>query len=453
MINIRIKSMLLNIRNIFYRNPVLWIFACVGVILLAHNFLNLVVVLGRNIPVAPGMDKYAPGNEVFPLHRLKVDYICGLIWGIALGISIFIWPIREKDKKAVLIAWSIKLFVVLFLMLFYEWHYSGLDSYGYYNATFFKRSDWYSMEIRSTIYVMVNLIWWHLQVIPSFHAVKVSFAMVGLVAIYVLYRALVIFLKEEKIIVFYMFVFFPSILFWSSILGKEPISLLGMALYAYGALGWHCRRRLAYLLALALGIMISMYLRAWFGLILFLPFAVLFFLGLKKSGKILFVLLVLNFIIVFKSMIIKIFQPQNLDRLVKVANHMSHGFDAGGSAVGAHREFLNIGQMLLYVPKGLFTALFRPLPGELDNTFGFLASVEDYLILLILLAAISKIRLRHLREPVFIWAILLILSWGSIYAFLAYNLGTISRYRLQIMPILLGVILYLLKKTRNRAGC
>ena len=197
---------------------------------------------------------------------------------------------------------------------------------------------------------------------------------------------------------------------------------------------------------LTLGILLSVYIRAWLGLTLLAPFIVLFFLGLKKSGKIWFLLLVTSCIVLFKNILIKFLQPQSLDKLVKVANQMSYGFDAGGSALRLHEHFSNISQMLLYIPRGLFTALFRPLPGEVHNPFGFFAGIENILILIILLVAINKIRWADLKKPLFIWAILLILAWGSVYSFLAYNLGTISRYRLQIMPIFLVLILYPFRK-------
>ncbi|MDD5108755.1 MAG: hypothetical protein PHC29_04515 [Candidatus Omnitrophica bacterium] len=452
MSNIKIKDILSNIRNIFSKRIIFWICISVGIILLVNYFLNLVVVLGHHVPVRSIRIEYTFANKVlsgwryFSVQWLKIDYIYGLFWGIILGLSIFIWPIRQKDKKAVFIAWCIKLFVVLFLMLFYEWHYYCLDSYGYYNATFYNRSEWPFMSIQGSIFAMVNLIWLQQQIIPSFHAVKVSFAMLGLVAIYIFYRGIVIFLKQEKISLFYILVFFPSILFWSSILGKDPISFLGMALYVYGAIGWYCRRKRLYLLILILGLLVSIYIRAWLGLILLVPFIALFFLGLKKSGKIWFLLSVTGFIVLFKNMLIKFFQPQSLDKLVKTANQMSYGFDAGGSALRSHEHFSDIIQMLFYIPRGMFTALFRPLPGEVHNLFGFLAGIENILILIILLFAIRKLRWADLKEPLFIWAILLILAWGSVYSFLAYNLGTISRYRFQIMPILLILILYPFRK-------
>ena len=68
------------------------------------------------------------------------------------------------------------------------------------------------------------IVWLHRLVhMDSFHAAKVTFGMIGFLAIYLFYRAIVIFLRQEKIKILYIIAFFPSILFWSSTLSKEPL--------------------------------------------------------------------------------------------------------------------------------------------------------------------------------------------------------------------------------------
>jgi len=61
--------------------------------------------------------------------------------------------------------------------------------------------------------------------------------MVGFIAMYIFYRTAVIFLHHEDKRLFYTLALFPSIVFFSSILGKDPIVLLGIALYVYGVVG------------------------------------------------------------------------------------------------------------------------------------------------------------------------------------------------------------------------
>ena len=133
---------------------------------------------------------------------------------------------------------------------------------------------------------IVSLSWLHQQIIPaSYHAMKVSFAMVGLIAIYVFYRAAARFLGREDIRVLYLVALFPGSLFWSSILGKDPVILLGISLYIYGVVALNTYRgrdlkRLTYLISLAAGVALASFIRFWLGPILLAPLVVFVLFGL-----------------------------------------------------------------------------------------------------------------------------------------------------------------------------
>src|SRR2546425_3318194 len=103
------------------------------------------------------------------------------------------------------------------------------------------------------------------------HALKMSCAMLGLLAVYVFYRAAQLYLGRPDRRVLYVLAFVPSILFWSSILGKDPLVLLGVALYTYGFVGWYRLRRLRYVVVLLLGVMLAAAMRAWLAPILLAP--------------------------------------------------------------------------------------------------------------------------------------------------------------------------------------
>jgi uncharacterized membrane protein len=71
--------------------------------------------------------------------------------------------------------------------------------------------------------------------------------------------------------------------------------------------------------------------------------------------------------------------------------------------------------------------------------FGKLASLKNSVVLIILLLVIKRMRWSELKEPIVLWAILLMIIWATIYGFVSsQNLGTAVRYRLQTLPVLLG---------------
>jgi len=107
-------------------------------------------------------------------------------------------------------------------------------------------------------------------------------------------------------------------------------------------------------------------------------------------------------------------------------------------------SFTSIGSMLAFVPTGLFTALFRPLPLEVPNIFDLFAGIENAVLLALIVVGILRRGLGWLRESILLWAFVTLIVWGAVYGFASYqNLGTAFRFRAQVTPILLLLGLYL----------
>lgn len=415
----------------------------VGIGLAVPGFLDMVVALGHNIPQ----------------EDLATDYVTAVVWAMALGVSILAWPVRSGDKRGLLWVWLAKSLVTLGFMLFYESNYS-LDSYGYFDEPRQSGFAWEGLKIGSGIESgtdnITNLAWLHNQLLPdSYHALKVSFAMVGLIAVYLFYRAAVLFLKREDRRVFYALAFFPSILFWSSIIGKDPIVLLGIALYVYGVVSWYRFKQLRYFFVLALGIMVAIFIRVWLGPILLMPLVIFALRGIRGivARTTFMIFAIVAFLFSFHQFKDQ-FSLETKQDLIAHTDFLSKGFSTGGSAWEVSMEFTSISDMIVFVPIGAFTALFRPLPGEVLNPFGLLAGMESLFLLILLLLSLKRLRCRwrELRQPLVIWAILLIVIWAAVYGFIGFNLGTVCRYRLQILPILLGLLLYLSRERDSLAN-
>ncbi|MBU3967372.1 MAG: hypothetical protein KKG76_08375 [Euryarchaeota archaeon] len=400
----------------------------IGIGLVVPGFLDIVTALSRNIPQ----------------EDLATDYFTGLVWAIVLGASILFWPIPVRDKTSLLVVWLAKSLVTLGFMLLYEANYSSLDAYGYFSAGQ-SLVAWGGLWIGDGTQNINNLAWLQSQVIPaSYHALKVSSAMVGLIAVYIFYRAAVIFMQQENKKVFYTLALFPSVLFWSSILGKDPIILLGISMYVYGVVGWYRLKRLRYLWVIALGVIAVALIRSWLAPILLAPLLILSLQMVRgKISRIAIIALVLVAFLLSFNQFMNMFGLKNMDDLVATTNGISRSWAIGGSAQEVP-EFTSISSMVAFVPIGAFTALFRPLPGDILNPFGMLAGLENLVLLIMLMLAVKRMRWNELKEPIVLWAILLVIIWAIVYGFISYqNLGTAVRFRLQILPVLLGILLYL----------
>lgn len=393
---------------------------------------NSIITLGQNIPQ----------------EDLVTDYTIGVIWAIILGIGILILPIQ--DKSVVFTLWLAKCFVTLVGMLFYEANY-GLDSYGYFDSPRDSSFQFTGLQIGNGTENIQNLVWLYYRVMPeSFHALKVSFAMVGLMAIYIFYRAAVISLQKPDIRILYALGLFPSILFWSSIIGKDPIVLLGISIYVYGVVGWYKFNKIRYLLILSLGVFLATLIRSWLAVILLTPMA---FVSVQSVRGILpkftLTVVMIGALILAWGLLQQQTGIENYEDTLATVDTTSRGLRQGGSAQDVTADFSQGNQAIAYIPIGIFSALFRPLPGEILNPFGLMASLENLWLLRRLWLALKRTRWKEVKTPLIQWAILFVLIWATFYGFLSQNLGTAARFKLQILPVLLSLLLYLGRQRQN----
>ncbi len=396
--------------------------------------MNLVSVLGRNIP---------QGN-------ISVSYVQAVGWALFLGVTIVVWPVPPQHRFDLLISWALRCCMTLLVMLSVEHSSERMDAYNYYIWSKLPDLDWTALTIGDGIYNVPRLIHLHNIFLPdSFHLLMVSWSMLGLVGSYAFYRAAVLILGREDRRVFYVMTASPSILIWSSLLGKDPISFLGMGIYAYGIVAWYQKSAVRFLLLSVLGIVIVTFIRTWYGPTLILPL-IAFVIGRSRRGVEsnplvrfgLLIAIVLGFAVAWSSTRFSA-SFSSTQALLETTNSINQGYATGGSAITAN-SYTSIGQLVFNLPSGIFTALFRPLPGEVINVFGMIAGFENLVILVLAIVGIARFRFDDLQNPLILWAAMLILLWAAQYGLTAStNLGSLARYRLQIQPFLTGLVLFM----------
>jgi hypothetical protein len=137
------------------------------------------------------------------------------------------------------------------------------------------------------------------------------------------------------------------------------------------------------------------------------------------------------------------FRLENIEDLRNTAAAMSRGWEGAGSSIVLDIDFTSTRSIIGHIPFGVLTALFRPLPGEVRNPFGLLAGLENALIIVLLFRVVPRARRSDFADPLVRWAIAVVLLWAVVYGFAAYNLGSLVRFKLQILPIFLLILLYL----------
>lgn len=382
-------------------------------------------------------------------HDLKLDYCIGLTAGLALGASILVFP--KKDRQDLFILWAIRCAVTLGLMLLYENSYS-LDAFFY-----FREGRIYDLGRTSgsagfngtNIILGISGILKMLG-IESYHAMKVIFSFVGFIGSYLIFASWRLLRPEASIKWLYCISLFPSVLFWSSILGKDPLIFFSLALYIYGLAIYLTRRAVLGLGLSILGIALCTTLRLWMSPILAIPYLV-FFISTGKTWKDRLFPAIVAIGLVWASItqFLEKFRIEALEDLLDRTNAISKNWAKGGSAQQVP-DFSSWTDVLQFLPNGMFTALFRPLPGEVLNPFGMIAGFENLVLLIWFSFSLWWIRKVWLKNAVIFWLLLTLVLWSGIYAFVSYqNLGSSFRFRTQAMPFLLSLIFMATAQRKN----
>lgn len=375
-----------------------------------------------------------------------MDWLRGLGLAAILGALLVAIPLPKGDRGPLLLLWGAKTLVVLGFMLFYESHYSSLDAYGYYSHSLgpLPLGD---LRFNDGTTNMYRLAWFQQRALVSFSALKVSCAFLGLLGVYAFYRGAVLYLGKAQGVLLLGLGLFPSVLFWSSILGKDPLVFLALGLLAYSIAAFAKERDLRGMASVAGGIVILAYIRPWLIPVAALPVALpLLVRAWRRSSRTLRpVILAISIVIgagavAFLGSILRV---RTIGSLLPAVNFVSRAWAEGGSGESPP-EFRTMWDLVRFLPYGSFTALFRPLPGELSNLFGLLAGAESVLLLAILALGVARMRPRNLADPILVSSALFVLTWVTLYSFISFqNLGTAVRFRLQAVPALLAFSLLL----------
>lgn len=407
------------------------------------------------------------------------DYAMGVLWWffIAVGIA---WSWCE-DRKLLLTAWVVKFFVVLVAMLFYEQRY-GLDAYWYFKVTVTGehphytgidwRKEWFLFEDptrgldkhrlgQGTDNMIRLVMFFSIFTGKYYHALKVIFAFFGLLGAWAFYRAIVVILGRPVPIAFYWLAFFPSILFWSSILGKDPLIFLLLGVSAYGAARVLVRGELVGGVFLAIGLVLGFNVRPWTAVmagVCLLP-ALLFRGGHGLQRSVLVLLMIqamlygwepisdrfhINELSDFSKLFVILTEGQDVQSEWTVYNAEFGGVQRAAGAVEVVQQIQsgNVGGAL---PIIIFSGLFRPLPFEVRNAFSAMAALENCFLLFLVLVAMKRMEWEYLRHQMVLWSIFYSLVWAAFYgAILLANFGAGARYKLQVLPFMVMVLFLVL---------
>ncbi len=247
------------------------------------------------------------------------------------------------------------------------------------------------------------------------------------------------------------FLFFPSVIFWSSGLIKETLALAGIYFIAGLFLKFiHKQKVMWFEWSIALyGFYVAWNLKyywtALFGAVVF-TYVIVFFLSKKvsffKKCKTLSWCAIFTFLCGMASLLHPNFY---LHRFLEVliTNHDDFiKISADDGLIHFYNLHASWASVILNSPWALFSGLLRPFVWEASGVTAILASFENLFITILLVSALSGLRGKRSHWLLLLSTIIYIVLLCIFLALSTPNLGTLSRYRVGFLPFLIFIISY-----------
>jgi hypothetical protein len=240
--------------------------------------------------------------------------------------------------------------------------------------------------------------------------------------------------------------FLPSLLYWSSALGKDAWSVMGLGICSYGVARVMTQKRPSGLLILVVGLAAVVMVRPHVALTVGsgLVLAALLYKP-SKTSPLNPIVRVLTFAILLVLMLVLISQTEKFLGVESLNQETVNSSlaNAEGRTIEAGSAFTpGTVYTPLDMPYATVTVLFRTFPWESHNGQTILTAGES--IFLVVLTVRGWRRLRSLprslrREPYTAYALGIMLTF--VFAFSSFsNFGILARQRCQVMPFFLVLI-------------
>lgn len=415
------------------------------------------------------------------------------------------WWIRgrvtdEVNRRYFLPALTIRILGAIAVGLIYQYYYQGGDTLAYHThgsrhiweaftdnpiygfqllfshgehhpETFSYSSQiWYFRDQQSFFVIRVAA-FFDLLTFSAYSGTAVLFAVVSFFGAWLLFRTFYDMYPDCHRWIAISCLFIPTVCFWGSGIFKDTLTLASIEIVTFCIFRIAVRRRFSvvYLLAIALSLWMIYSIKIYI-LLCFVPAVILWLTGryLMEVRQVVARILLLP-VAVGMAALLGFFAIEqvaeddpryNLEKLAETARVTAYdiGFWTGkdaGSGYSLGELDGSYGSMLRLAPQAVNVSLFRPYLWEVNNPLMLLAALESLALLLVTGWVVVYARtglLRNLVQP----EVLFCLAFALIFAFAVgvstYNFGTLSRYKIPLMPyymIGIGLLYYLTKRERK----
>ena len=315
----------------------------------------------------------------------------------------------------------------------------------------------------SKVASIIDLLTFH-----TYSATSLFFALISFACSWKLYISLVRHYPQMEKQFAISILFIPSVIFWSSGILKDTLVIGAMFLFLAAILeiSYSKKGRFSWMIALVIALLVIYKIKLYILLVLIPALLTSIFYQTWESVRsammrylfILPVVVVLILCIWTATMIISDRSKYALGNIANTSKITAYdiGFISGrgaGSGYNLGEQDGTIGGQLRLFPKAIIASFFRPFIWEVNSPIMLLSALENILILILFLLVTARVvRISDLsrREiSVLMFCFLFAISFAFAVGVSTYNFGTLSRYRIPMVPALITGLLLIIRKPNN----
>ncbi len=269
-----------------------------------------------------------------------------------------------------------------------------------------------------------------------------------------LFKAVTATFTVNRLLLFALLNLWPSQLFWSSALMKEPMLMIGLALTIGAVIQVKREKKRIHLFVFFPAILIALFSKFYVGLAFLFPLLAMFIIPPKASVKkslatLSIVFSLIPFIVLLWG---KLVPQRDIPTLIsakkKAFSNVAESTNAG-SAFYIPELNPDLHSLLALAPTGIKNSLFRPFPQDADSLMEWAAVIENGLFLCIISFLSFRINRRSPWKAFSFNLILfgiIVLALGGITVNIS---GALVRYKMPVIPYL-ALAFYLLTLKMNK---
>lgn len=319
------------------------------------------------------------------------------------------------------------------------------DMGAYFNFLFSKQEGYFLGEHRTIFYTKITSV---LALITgnNYWITSLYYSLLSFFAVWYLSNTIARLFPEYKMAACIAFLFFPSVVFWSSGIIKESLAMTAVFFLTALFLKLWVKERISVLsILLAVICVITIFNLKYFYLAAFIPIIISALitqrlcekLAIENSMKqILLLTGVLSCGFLAITLLHPNFSPSRILEVIAFNNKVFMDVCTPDDVIHFYNLQPTWGSMLINSPWAFISGLFRPFVWEANTIFKVITGVENLVLLILTIFAIPYLK-NVIRSPHRLLILTVILYCAVLSIFLALstpNFGTLARYGVGYLP-------------------